>query len=165
MSKYLFTSESVTKGHPDKICDQISDAILDAMLEQDPMSRVACSTVISSTSAIVLPRYRTSRVSRLYRLPLHTSHGTYTSGKKCISIFIIPSPRQDYSPQQRFPAAKRSASSLQPSLLGAIQAEHCIFSMSRRPDCMLLMLNDCFPFLNAFATAAAVSLLLNTIST
>lgn len=41
MSKYLFTSESVTKGHPDKICDQISDAILDAMIEQDPMSRVA----------------------------------------------------------------------------------------------------------------------------
>ena len=37
MSKYLFTSESVTKGHPDKICDQISDAILDAMIEQDPM--------------------------------------------------------------------------------------------------------------------------------
>lgn len=38
MSKYLFTSESVTEGHPDKICDQISDAILDALLEQDPMS-------------------------------------------------------------------------------------------------------------------------------
>ena len=46
MSKYLFTSESVTKGHPDKICDQISDAILDAMIEQDPMSRVACETAI-----------------------------------------------------------------------------------------------------------------------
>ena len=42
MSKHLFTSESVTKGHPDKICDQISDSILDAMLEQDPQSRVAC---------------------------------------------------------------------------------------------------------------------------
>ena len=44
MSKHLFTSESVTKGHPDKICDQISDSILDAMLEQDPQSRVACET-------------------------------------------------------------------------------------------------------------------------
>ena len=41
MGKILFTSESVTEGHPDKICDQISDAILDAMLAQDPMSRVA----------------------------------------------------------------------------------------------------------------------------
>ena len=44
MDKVLFTSESVTEGHPDKICDQISDAILDALLEQDPMSRVACET-------------------------------------------------------------------------------------------------------------------------
>ena len=51
MSKYLFTSESVTEGHPDKICDQISDAILDAMLEQDPMSRVACET--TTTTGIV----------------------------------------------------------------------------------------------------------------
>ena len=42
MERHLFTSESVTEGHPDKICDQISDAILDAMLEQDPMSRVSC---------------------------------------------------------------------------------------------------------------------------
>ena len=44
MEKFLFTSESVTEGHPDKMCDQISDAILDALLEQDPMSRVACET-------------------------------------------------------------------------------------------------------------------------
>ena len=42
--KILFTSESVTEGHPDKICDQISDAILDALMAQDPMSRVACET-------------------------------------------------------------------------------------------------------------------------
>ena len=42
--RMLFTSESVTEGHPDKICDKISDAILDALLEQDPMSRVACET-------------------------------------------------------------------------------------------------------------------------
>ena len=51
MSKYLFTSESVTEGHPDKICDQVSDAILDALLEQDPMSRVACET--TTTTGIV----------------------------------------------------------------------------------------------------------------
>ncbi|MBQ2581522.1 MAG: hypothetical protein II574_07835, partial [Ruminococcus sp.] len=48
MSKHLFTSESVTQGHPDKICDQVSDAILDAMLAQDPMSRVACETVTTT---------------------------------------------------------------------------------------------------------------------
>ena len=48
MSKFLFTSESVTEGHPDKICDQISDAVLDAILEQDPGARVACETVCST---------------------------------------------------------------------------------------------------------------------
>ena len=48
MSHYLFTSESVTEGHPDKICDQISDAILDAILERDPMGRVACETTAST---------------------------------------------------------------------------------------------------------------------
>ena len=48
MSHYLFTSESVTEGHPDKICDQISDAILDAILAQDPMGRVACETMVST---------------------------------------------------------------------------------------------------------------------
>ena len=52
MEKILFTSESVTEGHPDKMCDQISDAILDALLEQDPMSRVACETC--TTTGIVM---------------------------------------------------------------------------------------------------------------
>ncbi|MGB9839353.1 methionine adenosyltransferase [Thermovenabulum sp.] len=50
--RYLFTSESVTEGHPDKICDQISDAILDAILEKDPMARVACET--AATTGLVL---------------------------------------------------------------------------------------------------------------
>ena len=48
MGKYLFTSESVTEGHPDKICDQISDAILDAILEKDPTARVACETTVTT---------------------------------------------------------------------------------------------------------------------
>ena len=48
MARRLFTSESVTEGHPDKMCDQISDAILDALLERDPMSRVACETTAST---------------------------------------------------------------------------------------------------------------------
>ncbi len=54
MSKMLFTSESVTEGHPDKICDQISDAILDAMLEKDPYSRVACETFCTTGSVTVM---------------------------------------------------------------------------------------------------------------
>ena len=52
MSKYLFTSESVTEGHPDKICDQISDAVLDAILAEDPMGRVACET--TTTTGLVM---------------------------------------------------------------------------------------------------------------
>ena len=48
MSKRVFTSESVTEGHPDKICDQISDAVLDAILEKDPMGRVACETTVTT---------------------------------------------------------------------------------------------------------------------
>jgi S-adenosylmethionine synthetase len=51
--KFLFTSESVTEGHPDKIADQISDAILDACLEQDPYSRVACET-LTATGLVVI---------------------------------------------------------------------------------------------------------------
>ena len=54
MEKLLFTSESVTEGHPDKICDQISDAILDALLEQDPMSRVACETATTTGMVLVM---------------------------------------------------------------------------------------------------------------
>jgi S-adenosylmethionine synthetase len=54
MEKRLFTSESVTEGHPDKICDQISDAILDALIEQDPMSRVACETAITTGLVLVM---------------------------------------------------------------------------------------------------------------
>ena len=54
MEKLLFTSESVTEGHPDKICDQVSDAILDALLEQDPMSRVACETAVTTGLVVVM---------------------------------------------------------------------------------------------------------------
>lgn len=54
MSRFLFTSESVTEGHPDKICDQISDAILDAMVEQDPQSRVACETTCTTGQVHVM---------------------------------------------------------------------------------------------------------------
>ena len=54
MTKYLFTSESVTEGHPDKICDQISDAILDELMKQDPMSRVACETSITTGLVLVM---------------------------------------------------------------------------------------------------------------
>ena len=59
MAKKLFTSESVTEGHPDKICDQISDAVLDAILEKDPMARVACD--LSALMATSPPASRRAR--------------------------------------------------------------------------------------------------------
>ena len=60
MRHYLFTSESVTEGHPDKICDQISDAVLDAILEQDPMGRVACETTASTGLVHIMGEISTS---------------------------------------------------------------------------------------------------------
>ena len=60
MSHYLFTSESVTEGHPDKICDQISDAVLDAILEQDPCGRVACETAVSTGLVHIMGEISTS---------------------------------------------------------------------------------------------------------
>lgn len=60
MSKVLFTSESVTEGHPDKICDQISDAVLDAILEQDPDARVACETTCSTGLVHIMGEITTS---------------------------------------------------------------------------------------------------------
>ena len=60
MSKFLFTSESVTEGHPDKICDQISDAVLDAILEKDPMGRVACETCVTTGMVMIMGEISTS---------------------------------------------------------------------------------------------------------
>lgn len=60
MEKILFTSESVTEGHPDKVCDQISDAILDELLKQDPMSRVACETCTTTGLVMVMGEITTN---------------------------------------------------------------------------------------------------------
>lgn len=62
MAKFLFTSESVTEGHPDKICDKISDSVLDALLEQDPMSRVACETCTTTGLVMVMGEITTKAV-------------------------------------------------------------------------------------------------------
>jgi S-adenosylmethionine synthetase len=60
--RYLFTSESVTEGHPDKVADQISDAVLDAALSQDPMSRVACETMVTTGVAVVAGEITTKAI-------------------------------------------------------------------------------------------------------
>ena len=60
MAKRLFTSESVTEGHPDKVCDQISDAVLDAIIEKDPNARVACETTVSTGMVHIMGEITTS---------------------------------------------------------------------------------------------------------
>ncbi len=65
---YLFTSESVSEGHPDKICDQISDAVLDAMLEKDPFSRVACECFVATGMVIIGGEIKTKTYVDLHRL-------------------------------------------------------------------------------------------------
>ena len=60
MSNYLLTSESVTEGHPDKMCDQVSDSILDAIMTQDPYARVACETATTTNLVVLLGEITTS---------------------------------------------------------------------------------------------------------
>ncbi len=82
MEKILFTSESVTEGHPDKICDQISDAILDALMEQDPMSRVACETAITTGLVLVMGEITTKAYVDIQKIVRDTVREIgYTRGK------------------------------------------------------------------------------------
>ncbi len=82
MDKLLFTSESVTEGHPDKMCDQISDAILDALLEQDPMSRVACETATTTGLVLVMGEITTNAYVDIQKIVRDTVREIgYTRGK------------------------------------------------------------------------------------
>lgn len=82
MDKLLFTSESVTEGHPDKICDQISDAILDALMEQDPMSRVACETCTTTGIVMVMGEITTNAYVDIQKIVRDTVREVgYTRGK------------------------------------------------------------------------------------
>ena len=82
MDKRLFTSESVTEGHPDKMCDQISDAILDALLAQDPMSRVACETATTTGLVLVMGEITTKAYVDIQKIVRDTIREIgYTRGK------------------------------------------------------------------------------------
>ena len=82
MEKILFTSESVTQGHPDKMCDQISDAILDALLTQDPMSRVACETATTTGLVLVMGEISTRAYVDIQKIVRETVTDIgYTRGK------------------------------------------------------------------------------------
>lgn len=82
MEKILFTSESVTEGHPDKMCDAISDAILDALMEQDPMSRVACETATTTGLVMVMGEITTNAYVDIQKIVRDTVREIgYTRGK------------------------------------------------------------------------------------
>ena len=82
MERHLFTSESVTEGHPDKMCDQISDAILDALMEQDPMSRVACETCTTTGLVMVMGEITTNAYVDIQKIVRDTVREIgYTRGK------------------------------------------------------------------------------------
>lgn len=82
MERRLFTSESVTEGHPDKMCDQISDAILDALIEQDPMSRVACETCTTTGMVLVMGEITTQAYVDIQKIVRDTVREIgYTRGK------------------------------------------------------------------------------------
>ena len=74
MKKVLFTSESVTEGHPDKICDQVSDAILDEILKVDPVARVACETLTTTGIVMVVGEITTSQYVDIQSIVLSLIH-------------------------------------------------------------------------------------------
>ena len=82
MERRLFTSESVTEGHPDKMCDQVSDAILDALMEKDPMSRVACETAMTTGLVLVMGEVTTNAYVDIQKIARDTIKEIgYTRGK------------------------------------------------------------------------------------
>lgn len=95
MAKFLFTSESVTEGHPDKICDQISDSILDALLEQDPMSRVACETCTTTGLVMVMGEITTKAYVDIPKIVRNVVKGigydNATYGFDCNTCSVITS--------------------------------------------------------------------------
>ena len=93
MKKRIFTSESVTEGHPDKICDQISDAVLDALLEQDPNSHVACETACTTGIVLVMGEIRTNAYVDIQKIVRETireiGYDNATYGFDCDTCGVI----------------------------------------------------------------------------
>ena len=91
--KHLFTSESVTEGHPDKICDQISDAILDDLLGQDPLSRVACETLVTTGLVLIAGEITSRGYTELQKLVRDTvkdlSIEERIDGKQGLRMFVM----------------------------------------------------------------------------
>ena len=98
--KYIFTSESVSMGHPDKLADRISDSVLDALLAQDPMSRVACETVVTTGLALIVGEITTKAIV------------DYDSSFSCIITFT-------------FTVTRCSTAQLESAIFIIIHIQHC----------------------------------------
>ena len=97
MGNYLFTSESVTEGHPDKMADQISDSILDALIAQDPTSRVACETMVTTGLAIVAGEITTNAYVDIPGIVRDTIRGIGYDGSTCGVMIAIDEQSPDIS--------------------------------------------------------------------
>ena len=114
--RYLFTSESVTEGHPDKIADQISDSVLDTILAQDPMARVACETLVTTGLAIIAGEITTNctfdfqKVVRdtITRRRLHqvASSASTPTRARCCRRFTASRPTSRWASTRAAPATR-----------------------------------------------------------
>ena len=97
--RHFFTSESVTEGHPDKMCDQISDAVLDEILSHDPNARVACETATTTGLVLVMGEITTNcyvDIQKLVRVDeQHPGRGRTLPGQRVQRIHQVRGPRQD----------------------------------------------------------------------
>lgn len=104
MKNYFFTSESVTEGHPDKLCDQISDAVLDEMIRKDPESRVACETCITTGAVVVMGEFSsctTADISSVVRRTIeevgYTNADSGFNARSCAVISMLNKQSGDIS--------------------------------------------------------------------
>ena len=100
--KYLLTSESVTEGHPDKICDQISDAVLDAIMKHDPEAHVACETAVTNGLVVVLGEITTSTYVEIPEIVRERDHATSATPDPRVRL-RVPVLRRDDLHQQAVP--------------------------------------------------------------
>ena len=119
--QYLFTSESVTEGHPDKMCDQISDAILDAHLSQDPMARVGCET--ATTTGLIV---RVFNEQHCQAFAFFSSRFSVRSNRSCSSICLAASSLWESS------SITRNADGLRIILRTTFQTSSSTFSTRKR---------------------------------
>ena len=106
--KYFFTSESVTEGHPDKVADQISDAVLDTLLAQDPDAHVACETLVTTGMAVIAGEISTKGYADLPHVVRETSA---TSATPARTWALTPTPAPCCPPSTISPRTSRRASS------------------------------------------------------